>query len=426
MNFVIVAPSFYPWPSAEGYCSTRFASALAKAGHQVEVITNWRPDDMYEKSYQKLVHPAVKITRVGPCTRVATKWPYVDWKWVTVMEPETDLIAPYVKATREALSRYEQPILISRTHPWLAFYAGWYCRKQAAKWVAHFSDPMLDVKPFCRLARLMLWSLKWWMRRAMRKADAISVTCKRVKWYYQEQLGSCVDRAKFILTTHIGDFKLDDKKVEKKGGGGGRDEDIHCQPTRSTSSLIVHDGDIYYGRGLQILEAVKNLNEQGVAVEFIQGRRVKNEGDRKKILETPHCFILDENATDELRERAKAAQVSFVADFNMPGLSYSTHLMSKFVYQLFTDKPMVVFAKVDSEKHDYCVAYPEAGLFFADMNEPGSLEKAIKAALACDPKAIDRSRIRERFSEEHIAAEFIEQLECDDLALLKDKWMSRV
>ena len=81
---------------------------------------------------------------------------------------------------------------------------------------------------------------------------------------------------------------------------------------------------------------------------------------------------------------------------------------------------------LDSEKHDYCVAYPEAGLFFADMKESGSIEGAIKAALNCDPKKIDRRRIRERFSEERIAAEFIEQLECEDLGLLKGKWMARV
>ena len=250
----------------------------------------------------------------------------------------------------------------------------------------------------------------------MRHADAISVTCKRVRWYYREQLGPCVDKAKFILATHIGDFKLGEEK-----GLGGRGLELGGR------RVVFHDGDIYGGRGLQILEAVKNLNEQGIAVDFIQGRRVKSESERRKILSTPHCYILDENASEELRVLAKAAQVvSFVADFSMDGLDYSTHLMSKFVYQLFTDKPIVVLAKIESEKHDYCVAYPEAGLFFADMKEPGALEAAIKAALACDPKAIDRNRIRERFSEEHIAAEFIEQLECEDRELLKEKWMGRV
>lgn len=439
MNFVIVAPSFYPWPSAEGYCSTRFASALAKAGHSVHVVTFERPEEMYRRSYDRLMHPSVKVTRVKYVSR-RLRFPYINWRWLSVADNDSFSIPGYIEGVKEVLSQYENPILISRTYPWAALTVAWHCRKYAAKWIAHFSDPMLDGDPNTKLGHLSHFFKKIWMRRAFRDSDGVSVTCKRVVRYYREQLGSIVDKQKWILTTHIGDFKLD-KKVDEKGLVGGNEVRVNSSSSRmeseearvdcssssnSNNRTILHDGDIYAGRGLQILEAIKNLNEQGVPVEFIQGRRVKNEGDRKRILETPHCFILDENATDELRARAKAARVSFVADFNMPGLSYSTHLMSKFVYQLFTDKPIVVFSKLDSEKHDYCAAYPEAGLFFADMNEPGSLEKAIKAALDCDPKTIDRSRIRERFSEEHIAAEFIEQLECEDLGLLKGKWMARV
>lgn len=428
MNFVIVSPLFWPLKNPEAYCSTRFASALAKAGHSVHVVTYERPAEMFEKSYDALVHPSVKITRVKRPTE-KLRFPYVSWRWLSVWDNDSFGVKDYIASVKEVLAQYENPVLVSRSFPLVALTVAWYCRKLATKWIAHFSDPILNQDPATKLGRLSHFFKKIWLRRAFRYSDGVSVTCKRVIRYYREQLGSIVDKQKWILTTHIGDFKLEkkgDENVEKKGGGGGRDENIHCPPILSTSSLIVHDGDIYGGRGLQILDAIKNLNEEGVAVDFIQGRKVKNEGERKRILETPHCFILDENATDELRERAKAARVSFVADFNMPGLSYSTHLMSKFVYQLFTDKPMVVFSKLDSEKHDYCVSYPEAGLFFADMKEPGSLEKAIKAALSCDPNKIDRKRIRERFSEEHIAAEFIEQLECEDLALLKDKWMARV
>lgn len=435
MNFVIVAPSFYPWPSAEGYCSTRFASALAKAGHSVHVVTFERPEEMYRRSYDRLMHPSVKITRVKYVSR-RLRFPYINWRWLSVEDNDSFSIPGYIEGVKEVLSQYENPILISRTYPWAALRVAWHCRRLAARWIAHFSDPMLDGDSNTKLGRLSHWFKKIWMRRAFRDSDGVSVTCKRVIRYYREQLGPIVDKQKWILTTHIGDFKLD-KKLDEKGLVGGNEVRVNSSSSSGEElgvrgkeldgrRIIFHDGDIYYGRGLQILEAVKTLNEQGVPVEFIQGRRVKNEGDRKKILETPHCFILDENATDELRARAKEAQVSFVADFNTEGLPYSPYLMSKFVYQLFADKPMVVFSKLDSEKHDYCVAYPEAGLFFADMKEPGSLEKAIKAALECDPKAIDRSRIRERFSEEHIAAEFLEQLECEDGELLKEKWMSRL
>lgn len=419
MNFVIFGWSYYPFASAEAYCTTRFASALARAGHSVHVVTAQR--DVVGFDYRQLVHPRIKVTTIPQALADNAK---INWRWLTVLEEKSADIAPCIIVLRGVLSEYEEPILITRTYPWLAIYVGWHCRRYATKWIAHFSDPMLNFRPWCRLAYLRLWSLKFWMRRAMRHADAISVTCKRVRWYYREQLGPCVDRAKFILATHIGDFKLSQLATQSDNLASSP---VAIEQSKNPNNrTILHDGDIYGGRGLQILEAVRNLNEQGIAVDFIQGRKVGNEGERQKILSTPHCFILDENASEELRARAKAAQVSFVADFNTEGLSYSPFLMSKFVYQIYEDKPMVVLSKLESEKHDYCVRYPEAGLFFADMKEAGSLERAIKAALACDPKTIDRNRIRERFSEEHIAAEFIEQLECEDRELLKEKWIERV
>lgn len=371
----------------------------------------------------RLMSPVIKISRVKSPVGIRLKYPYINLHWLTVLEDDVCLMPAYVNLTRQILGQYEKPILITRTYSWLALYVGWHCRRYATKWIAHFSDPMLNFRPWCRLAYLRLWSLKFWMRRAMRHADAISVTCKRVRWYYREQLGPCVDRAKFILATHIGDFKLSQLATQSDNLASSP---VAIEQSKNPNNrTILHDGDIYGGRGLQILEAVRNLNEQGIAVDFIQGRRVKNEGERKRILSTPHCFILDENASEELRARAKAAQVSFVADFNTEGLSYSPFLMSKFVYQIYEDKPMVVLSKLESEKHDYCVRYPEAGLFFADMKEAGSLERAIKAALAADPSTFDRTRIRAAFSEEKIAADFIEQLNCADKAELDRKWMER-
>lgn len=457
MNFVIVTPGYYPHKGAESYCATRFASALANAGHSVHIVTAERPTEMYENSYDALLHPAVKVSRVRGAHR-HHRFPYISWRWLSVFDDDSFSIPGYIAEVKSILAQYENPVLISRTYTWSALTVAWHCRRFAAKWIAHFSDPMLDGDQNTKLGRLSHFFKKMWMRRAMRHADAISVTCKRVKWYYREQLGPCVDKAKFILATHIGDFKLEGKsssckfESEKKVRGGvaieqpvlrGIGEGANNSSPGQSNNLnnlshvalakedrtirtILHDGDIYASRGLQILDAVKNLNEQGFAVEFVQGRAVNNEGDRKRILSTPHCFILNKDSPDELRAQAKAAQVSFVADFNTDGLSYSPFLMSKFVYQLFTDKPIVVLSKLESEKHDYCVAYPEAGLFFADLKEPGSLEKAIKAALTADPKTFDRTRIRERFSEEHIAAEFVEQLECEDRGLLEEKWMGRV
>ena len=39
MNFVIYSYNFFPQADAESFCATRFASALARANHNVTVVT---------------------------------------------------------------------------------------------------------------------------------------------------------------------------------------------------------------------------------------------------------------------------------------------------------------------------------------------------------------------------------------------------
>lgn len=61
MNIVTLAPSFCPVTSVEAYCSTRFASALAKAGHAVHVAAAARLNDVKDIRYEHLVHPAITV-----------------------------------------------------------------------------------------------------------------------------------------------------------------------------------------------------------------------------------------------------------------------------------------------------------------------------------------------------------------------------
>lgn len=395
MNFVIVSPLFYPQKNAEAYCATRFASALANAGHEVWVITDEYHVESEEGGFEKLVHPELHIVRIPNVPPVNEKWPYFSLRCMMVLESDTRKVLPYVVEVRKVLKCLVRPILITRSYPWFSVCVGWRCRQYATKWIQHFSDPMLDWDPWCNLAYFRMLSLRFWMKRVMRYADAVSITCKRVQWFYREKVGACVDEAHFILATHIGDFKLTDRS----------------HMARSFNGIIFHDGDIYGGRGMQIIDAVGRLNAKGIKCEFIQGRPVADVRDRQKILSSPYCSIIEDDVAVELRDKALRSQISFVADFNEEGLAYSVHLMSKFVYQLFTDKPIVVLSKLESEKHDYCVRFPTAGLFFADMAIPESLDAAIEAALAVDPNTIDRCAIRQEFSEEKIASVFVEEIE---------------
>jgi len=167
---------------------------------------------------------------------------------------------------------------------------------------------------------------------------------------------------------------------------------------------------MYYGRGELILDAVEELNREGVQCTFVQDRSV-NETLTEKFRHYPHAVLMNGRCTaEESMALMNTATAVFVADFNCD-ISYSPYLMSKFVYQLFGDKPMIVYAKVDSEKHDYCVQYPEAGLFFAEQGNLESFVEACRAALMCDSSRIDRRAIRRVFSDEQIARDFIERIE---------------
>jgi len=433
MNFVIFARNFYPQNNPEAYCSTRFASALAATGHSVHVVTAEYPEVAEDDPYRKLVHTAMKITRVKAERRMVGnrsgrlgRLMDIDLIHLTVEDWDSHNIGKFTAATKAVLAKYDSPVLITRTYPMTSLYVGWRCRRHAAKWIAHFSDPILDYGYGSLIGRLKRRLLLFWMRRAFKYADGISVTCKRVMKYYREELGKCVDGARWILALHVGD-------------------DVYYRPSPAEERMpgvIVHDGDIYYGRGLQIVDAVERLNAKGVKCEFIQKRKMREGDDRRRIEKSPYCAIVEAESSAAAKcfstevqrhggtqsdfgcasERAKRAAISFVADFNWPG-ERSMWLMSKFVYQVYEDLPIVVLSKKESEKHDFCQRYPEAGLFFADMNEPESLDRAIELAMKCDPSKIDRTRIRKEFTAEKIAADFIEQLTEPDIVRQHHEWM---
>lgn len=390
MNFVIFSPRFYPQNDPEAYCATRFASALSKRGHRVAVVTLACKDEDFERSYDVLLDRSIEITRIETKNRKSL-YPHINFRWFTVLEDDSCNYGAYRRVLNSILKKYVNPILITRTHPIGAAIVGYYCRKNAYRWIAHFSDPIPWFQWTCRLVELQKTMLRFWLRRVFRSADLISITCERAKRFYQETLGTVAYDVKWVLAEHIGDFKL----VKSENNN-----------QRISMGTIAHFGAMYYGRGKQILMAVEQLNEEGFKCEFIQDREVKDATLREAFANCRHAFIASQEDS-EVKDRAKRAQVSFVADFDSD-LSYSPFLMSKFVYQIYEDKPLVVLAKKDSAKHDYCMRFPEAGLFYADMDDNASLKVAIKQAMRANLSEIDRRRIRKHFSDECVIDQFFE------------------
>lgn len=394
MNFVLLCPLFWPRDNAEAYCSTRFASALAKAGHNVHVVAAKDKEAEKNCKYGVLLHKDVKVDFV-PIPKKKSLYPHFNLKWLTLRDDNSYSGDAYCKVLKDVLSRYDKPILVTRTYPLIALYVGWRCRKYAYKWIPHFSDPI----PWYPERPVKTFLLRLWLRRAFRDSDMVSVTCSRVLRFYRETLGACVDGRKWTLAEHIGDTKLDAIFAQ-----GDEKTDVISE------GYIVHSGDMYFGRGLEIVPAIEELNREGIGCEFIQDRMPMDAKVIRAFEGAKHCHIVTSTNDPELKVKARSAQVSLMVDFNS-SREYSPFLLSKLVYQLFTDRPLVLISKIDSVSYDYSNEYPEAGLFFGNIDNRKSIKEAVKKALMCDPMTFDRSKIRAHFSEDEVAKRFVGDIE---------------
>lgn len=395
MNIVIYSYNFLPQADAESYCATRFASALARAGHSVIVVTMDWPMQVSEKTYSALVSDKLKIIRVPFSTHKNT--PVKALLWYGHKSQMAVDVPLSIKITIKALKSVERPILVTRSFPVASTMVGLKTYKYAYKWIAHFSDPMpwngyantLGHKFLKRLEKNII-------RKAFIKSDGISVTCKYVNKYFNDEYGDAFDEKKVFLTTHIGDYRLDTSKqnIEKK----------------DTEPILLHPGTIYSDRGgLAIYKAMNELALENYKCKFIQVGNIN--GSLQNILvDSDNIKIHNTTSIEKSLETVKSTRAIFVPDFESE-LNYSPFFLSKFVYQIMGDIPFVLYTKKNSEMYDYAIQYPESGIFWAEAGNIDSLKNAIKSAMECDSSLIDRSRIRKCFTEETVVDSFIKSID---------------
>lgn len=390
MNIVIYSYNFFPQADAESYCATRFASALFRAGHNVQVITMDWPMQVSEDSYKALVAEGLKITRLPFSNKKNTPLKALFW-YGHKSQMAVD-VSESVRAVKKALKSLSKPILITRTHPVMSTMVGLKARKYAYKWIAHFSDPIPWLGYANTFGHKLLRRLeKNIINKAFINADGISITCNHVRKYFSSEYKKSFDQSKVFLTTHIGDNRLNLKKQIKQN-----------IPVRS---ILLHPGSIFKDRGGCIVpQVMKSLWHENIDCKFVQVGSVDS-ALQNDLVNTENIEIIDTNSIEKSIELVNQAKAIFIPDFESD-FEYSPFLLSKFVYQIMEDKPLVLYSKKDSEMHDYADQYPEAGIFWAEIGNIESLKRAIKAAMECDNTTIDRTQIRKCFSEENIVNTF--------------------
>ena len=233
-----------------------------------------------------------------------------------------------------------------------------------------------------------------WARRFLLDSDLCTITCNEVLQFFEEKFGP-VNRKKFILVPHIGDPFL-------KAG-------VWDNPFAG-KTFVAHTGNCYDGRySKEIVREFEILCKRGITPGFLQAGGILDRD--KKLMEDSGIDFkhVQLNSPRMASSIFLAADVNLVADLKV-NYGYTPFIPSKFVYLLFTDRPIVAFARKDSWMYQLSQEYPEAGIGFADVEEIGSLADIMEKTL--ENKTIpDRCNIQKLFEGKSVVSAFVSAIE---------------
>lgn len=392
MDFVIYSYNFLPMTDAEAYCSTRFASALARAGHNVTVITMDWPMQVSLENYNALVAEQLRIIRL-PFSKHKNNPLKALFYYGHRSQMAVD-VRNSVKAVCKELQKMYKPILITRSLPLICTMVGEKCYRYAYKWIAHFSDPVPWLGYNNTLSNRILRKMDLHIvNKAFKHADYISITCKYINRFFEDNYPKTFDIKKSVFVPHIGDNRLKSPlNISEKDS--------------KYENIILHPGSIYANRGGKEISLVLNrISQKGGNVKLLQIGSV-DPALKELFSENPNIIVRNTISLEDSLCGVSKAKVIYIPDFNV-NLPYSPTLLSKFVYQLMGNLPIVLYCKKECDMHDFSVQFPNSGIFWAQDGDIESLEKAINSAMECNVSLINRDEIRTFFSEEFIIKNFI-------------------
>ncbi|MBR4220519.1 MAG: hypothetical protein IKR81_05135 [Victivallales bacterium] len=395
MNFVIFSYNFIPQNNPEAFCTARFANALAEAGHSVHVVTIDHPQQIPPDLEKELAPAVTQVTRVK--TRPLAKSLYARLKYQT---PEWDSINydECIRTLKSVLKQTDSPILVTRMCPAASGIIGWHCRKDARLWVNHFSDPYPNYLKGGFLGRIVNKFTYRWTRRFLTDSAFCTVTCPDVIRFFQERVMP-VEESRFTLVPHIGEPLITPAKEWRSP----------CPE----KPYIAHAGNCYDGRyASELVRELLLCKQAGLDIAFVQAGDML-ERDVEIMQQGGIDFRkLTLNSPREASSIFLDAAINLVIDLKIDYGGYTPFIPSKFVYLLYTDKPIIVFARKDSWMYRLVQENPNAGIFFADVNTSGQLgEICKKLAYQSFNSSVNRKSIRDFFSKQHAVEAFLAMCE---------------
>jgi glycosyltransferase involved in cell wall biosynthesis len=399
MDIVCVSHNAPPLNDAEALCTIRLLSALVECGANVHLVAADLPPSLEPSICTELMDRRIKTTyvraRTGRLARLAAGARF------QFHSQRVEWIAPAIQATRTLLRQYKTPILLTRAFPMASNLVGYYCRREARAWVAHFSDPY---PPFewqdHWYSRLVRPVNRRWARRILKNADLVTVTCPNAVRYIEEKAGFPFQH-KAEVVTHLalpklkpGGFKLDRKPDE---------------------FVIAYIGTMMVRRRPDLLlQGALLAMERHPEIRFLQYGHVDEEILRL-CRSSPAFQQLDIRHIGNLSPRDAAdlqaqVDVNVIVDTDL-GLPYSPFILSKFPHSVCAGRPMLMLSAGDSEMARMTAKH--GGGEFVPFSSPEAVAEAICRLFARRHEKVDSTHLTEfqaEFSPERIVQPFFDRL----------------
>jgi len=400
MDIVCVSHNAPPLNDAEALCTARLLSALAELGANVRLIAAETASTLDKSIAAEILDSRVKVTYVkaptGKAARLANMarsqfhGSHIEWLGVAT------------EATGKILKEYKRPILLTRAFPMVSNLVGYYCRQDAAAWVAHFSDPYPPFEWqdhwYSRCARPIH---RRWARRVIENADLVTTTCANATRYIEEKSGISFNN-KVEVVSHLALPKL-------KSGGFRLDR-------KAGEFVIAHIGAMMSRRRPDlILPGVMLAMEKHPEIRFLQYGHVDEEvlklckgSSAFQRLDIRHVGNLSPRDAADLQQQV---DVNVVVDTDL-GLPYSPFILSKYPHSVCAGRKLLMLSTPDSEMARMTAKYN--GGEFVPFSTPQAVGEAICRLYQNRNQAPDEAKAaayQNEFSVEGIARPFLNRLQ---------------
>lgn len=389
---------FVPLCNAEAFCTTRFLSALAAEGCKVYVVTHEYLQELPEDVVAELQHPDITVIRVPPVKRPVPLWKRflkrkeygINWLLNTSKAAQSEL--------KKLLIQHPDAVLLSRCMPIHSHLTVLPLRKHAKFWVAHFSDPfpmlLRNISVTERLANMIR---RWYVKRILKSADMVTVTCPRAIRFFLKEYGERFAR-KFMVATHIGTPGLaPDESLQSAAS--------ECKVNDPDCFWVFHTGYLY-----EIVQPLLDIADELDKMRVIQYG--KSTGIPDALRSLSWCRIAPDGESTPRASTTffEMADVNIIVEPHFP-YPFSPLIRSSMAYVLQSDTPVFVIAVRDSDTHDLAKKFPE--LYYADIDSPNEIvETMLKIKADSDVGVINTPslELRTLFSAEHVAREFLVEI----------------